>query len=56
VVRCFRGEARFSTYLVVVVHRFFVDYAKERGIWRPSAAVGRRSSGQPGSPRRGRRG
>lgn len=37
VLRRYRGDASPSTYLAAVVHRFFVDFARERwNRWRPS--------------------
>jgi len=41
-VREFRGEARFRTYLVTVIQRLYVDFRNEEwGRWRPSPATRR---------------
>jgi RNA polymerase sigma factor (sigma-70 family) len=40
VLRRFRGDARLTTYLSVVIDRFFHDWtAREWGGWRPNAAA-----------------
>ena len=42
IFRKYRGEARFGTYLTVVVRRVLFDHrARERGRWRPSARARR---------------
>lgn len=42
VLRRFRGDAQFSTYLNVVVNNFFIDYTKKHwGRFRPSTAARR---------------
>lgn len=43
VLRKFRGEAKLTTYLHVVIVQLFRDYhVRERGRWRPSAEAHRR--------------
>lgn len=45
IVRKFRGDSSFTTYLTVVVAMLFRDYrAKTWGRWRPSAAAVRRGT------------
>lgn len=40
VIRKFKGNSRFSTYLTTVIQRLFLDYrVREQGRWRPSAAA-----------------
>lgn len=42
IVRNFRGESKFSTYLNVIVQRTFTDFCVKRiGKWHPSAAASR---------------
>ena len=42
VLRRFKGQAEFKTFLVAVIHRRFIDFRRERwGTWRPSAEARR---------------